>query len=132
MNFAEVELPTNKKFGFFFTVVFLFCSGYFYHLDNDLFFSAFALLGIFVLILTLVDAEMLLPMNRLWMRIGLILGIIVSPVVMGFIFFALLLPLALVTRFVGRDELGLKFKTSRTYWIKRDTQVTSKSFKNQF
>ena len=132
MKFTEVKLPTNRKFGFFFTFIFLIAAGYFY---KGSFMSAaygFATLAIVFLLATLVKADILLPLNKLWMRFGLLLGMIVSPIVLGLIFFAMFTPIAFLMRLFRRDELRLKFKKQNTHWIQRDTLMRRDSFKNQF
>ena len=132
MKFSEVELPSNNKFGFFFTAMFGIVATYFYVTDyTSLSYSMFGASVIFLLI-TIVKAEILLPLNKLWMRFGLLLGMIVSPVVLGVIFFGLFTPVALLMKLVGRDELRLKLKNKPSYWTLRSDQVQSESFKYQF
>ena len=84
------------------------------------------------LVITLVKSDALLPLNHLWMRFGLLLSIIVSPVVLGAIFFGLFTPLATIMRLRGRDELKLKFSDKASHWIFRNEPNKSGSFKNQF
>ena len=132
MKFSEVELPSNKKFGYFFALIFMLASGYFYL--NSFITEAYILAvtaAIFFLV-TLVKADFLLPLNKLWMRFGLLLGLIVSPIVLGVIFFGLFTPIAFIMRFSGRDELRLKLKGKKTHWISRDQVMPADSFKNQF
>ena len=74
----------------------------------------------------------MLPLNKLWMRFGLLLGMIVSPIVLGVVFFVVFTPIAFVMRLSGRDQLRLKFRERQSYWIKRDASVLADSFKNQF
>lgn len=83
-------------------------------------------------ITTLVKADVMLPLNKLWMRFGLLLGMIVSPIVLGVVFFVVFTPIAFVMRLSGRDQLRLKFRERQSYWIKRDASVLADSFKNQF
>ena len=132
MKFSEVELPSNNKFGFFFTAMFGIVATYFYVTDyTSLSYSMFGASVIFLLI-TIVKAEILLPLNKLWMRFGLLLGMIVSPVVLGVIFFGLFTPIAMLMRLSGRDELRLKFNQKVSYWITRTEPIKSESFKHQF
>ena len=132
MKFSEVELPSNKKFGFFFTLVSAITAGYFYTNASFTWAYVFAatLVGFFTV--TVVKADFLLPLNKLWMRFGLLLGMIVSPIVLGIIFFGLFTPIALLMRLSGRDELRLKFKSKTNYWISRSEPIQANSFKNQF
>jgi len=67
------------------------------------------------------------------MNFGLLLGIIVSPVVLGLIYFLIFTPMSFIMKLFGRDELKLKIKTKKTYWLSRtETKLDSDSFKNQF
>jgi hypothetical protein len=63
----------------------------------------------------------------------MLLGKIVSPIVLGLIFFVLITPAALITRLFGRDELKIKKRTVESYWVDRSTLgLESESFKNQY
>jgi len=127
----NVELPSNRKFGFFFTFVFLAAGSFFYFTAATVAaFILFFLSGSF-LAATLLKADILLPLNKLWMRFGLLLGMIVSPIVLGLIFFGLFTPIALVMRLAGRDELRLRFRKKSSHWIAREP-VPGESFKHQF
>ena len=132
MQFREVALPSNKKFGLFFAFIFGVATLYFY-LNASMslaYYMAFAS-AIFVVV-TIVKADVLLPLNKLWMRFGLLLGIIVSPIVLGVIFFGMFTPIAVLGRLSGRDELKLKFNNKASYWIPRSAPIQSDSFKQQF
>ena len=109
MKFSEIELPSNRKFGFFFTFVFVVAATYFYNSVNVIWTYVFIAAALIFLLVTLVKSDALLPLNKLWMRFGLLLGMIVSPIVLGIIFFGLFTPIAFVMRLSGRDELRLKF-----------------------
>jgi membrane-bound ClpP family serine protease len=128
----KTELPSNRKFGFFFTAVFLVASAYFHVKTNTTGFYTFGVLAVICLLVTIIKAELLLPLNKLWMRLGHLIGMFVSPIVLGFIFFGIFTPIGIIMRIFGRDELGLKFQKKRSYWIKRETVFEFNSFKNQF
>ena len=66
------------------------------------------------------------------MRFGLVLGMVVSPIVLSIIFFGLFVPIGLVMRLSGRDELRLKFTHKESHWIVRKGLISSESFKQQF
>ena len=132
MKFSEIELPSNRKFGIFFTFVFALAAAYFYNSDIMTWAYLFSATSLIFLVITLVKDELLLPLNKLWMRFGLLLGIIVSPIVLGVIFFGLFTPIAMLMRLSGRDELKLKFSRKASHWISRSEPIKSGSFKNQF
>ena len=134
MKLSDVELPSNRKFGFFFCMIFAALGVYSYLEDRMIvafLFFGFSLLFLFI---TLVKADTLLPLNKLWMQFGFLLGMIVSPIVLGIIFFGLFTPIGIVMRLFGRDELRLKFKKKKqSYWIVRGSVTNQEdNFKNQF
>ena len=132
MNWSSLELPSNRKFGFFFSTVFLAAAIYFYINNTDLVVYVLGILSALFFVITFVKADLLLPLNKLWMRVGFMLGIIMSPIVLGIIFFFLFTPIAFLMRLSGRDELKLRLKKQPSYWIKRDKEAQSDSYKNQF
>ena len=132
MKSSQIELPSNKKFGFFFTFVFSLTASYFYYTKNIDWTYAFVLVSLIFLLITIIKSDALLPLNKLWMRFGLLLGIIVSPIVLGVIFFGLFTPIAMLMRLTGRDELRIKFTHKSSYWISRNEPIKSESFKHQF
>ena len=132
MKFSDIELPSNKKFGFFFTFVFAILAFYFLFIDSILWAQALAILAALFLLITVIIPQVLLPLNKLWMRLGLLLGMIVSPIVLGIIFFGLVTPYGVVMGMFGRDELRLKFTKKSSHWISRSESIKSDSFKNQF
>jgi hypothetical protein len=82
----------------------------------------------------LIRPSLLHPLNRLWMRFGLLLGKIVSPIVMGLLFYATILPTGLVMRAMGKDLLRLRREPdANSYWIVRQPPgPASESMKDQF
>ena len=82
---------------------------------------------------TVIKAETLLPLNKLWVHFGLLLGMIVSPIVLGFIFFGIFAPISIVTRLFGRDELRLRFKKKTSHWVPSESSsLQFDAFKYQF
>ena len=133
MKFSDVDLPSNRKFGLFFSAVFAAVSAYFFVENSTVAAYAFFILCLRIFITTLVRADALLPLNKIWMRFGLLLGMIISPLVLGVIFFGLFTPIAILSRFFGRDELRLTFKEKPTHWILREpTTAQTDAFKQQF
>ncbi len=82
--------------------------------------------------ITIINADVLFPLNKLWIKFGILLGIIVNPIIMGIIFFGIFTPIAILMRLSGRDELRLRLKKKKTYWINRKTLNRFDSFKKQF
>ena len=131
-KFSDIKLPSNEKFGYFFTFVFLIITIYFY-INGDLtLFYVFGLIALSIFFVSVFNPKILLPFNKLWMILGFLLSIIISPIVMGLIFFGIFTPLAILMRLVKRDELNLKYNNKKSYWINRSEPIKSDSFKNQF
>jgi len=86
------------------------------------------------LILAITRPSLLVPLNRLWKKLGLALHKIVNPIVMGLIFFVCITPMGLIGRLFGRDALKLKLEPNGgSYWIRREPfGPDPKSMKNQF
>ena len=132
MKFSEVELPSNKKFGYFFAFIFGLAALYFYLNAAMSLASSMAFASAAFVVVTIVKADVLLPLNKLWMKFGLLLSMIVSPIIFGVIFFGLFTPIAVLMRMRGRDELRLKLNAKASHWISRSSSIKSVSFRNQF
>lgn len=133
MKSSDVELPSNRKFGFFFAAVFTIIGAFLFTGGQAVFsYVLFALAALF-LVITVIKAGLLLPLNKLWMYLGLLLGMIVKPIVLGVIFFGLFTPISLLMKLFGRDELRLKLITRESYWKERNTDAAqADAFKRQF
>ena len=129
MKNTEIKIGSNKSFGIVFFIVFLFISIYPLLNNGELRIWSFVIAIIF-LILGLINSKVLTPLNKLWFKFGLFLGKIVSPLIMGIIFFFVVTPTAFIMRIIGKDLLNLKFNNKKTYWIEK-TGPKSK-MKNQF
>jgi hypothetical protein len=131
---ALTQLPSDRRFGLTFCVIFLALGVYAVvkRLDIAAYLSLFAA-SVAVGSVAVAAPRALAPLNRLWFRFGMLLGRIVSPVILSVIFFGLLTPVACIARVFGRDELHLKRRAVPTYWISRTPPgPTGQSFKNQF
>ena len=125
-----VKVSSNRSFGFLFFVVFLAVSLWPLKSQGDLRLWAFILSLIF-LVLGVLNSTFLNPLNKLWHKFGIFLGSIVSPIVMGIVFFIVVTPVGLTMRFLGKDVLRInKSKFVSTYWINREKQTNT--MKKQF
>ena len=121
---------SNKSFGLLFFVVFLIIGLWPLKNGENLNFY-FITTSIIFLILGLINSKLLTPLNKSWIKLGEILGIIVAPIVMALVYFVILTPVSLIVRVFGKDLLNLKFlKEKESYWIKRKKSVSS--MKKQF
>ena len=125
----DVKLSSNKSFGVVFFVVFLFIG--LYPLINSEEIRIWSLIiSLIFLVLGLINSKILTPLNKLWFKFGVFLGRIVSPIIMGIIFFFVVTPIGFIMRLIGKDLLNLKFSNNKSYWIEK-TGPKSK-MKNQF
>ncbi len=121
---------SNRSFGLLFFIVFLIL-GLWPIKNGDNINIYFTTVSVFFLILGLINSKLLSPLNKSWIKLGEILGIIIAPVVMALVYFIILTPISLIVRLFGKDLLGLKFlKNQETYWIKRKKNLGS--MKKQF
>ena len=130
MKGVSVKISSNRSFGFLFFVVFFVVSLWPLKSQGDLRLWAFILSLVF-LVLGVLNSKLLTPLNKLWFKFGILLGSIVSPIVMGAVFFIIVTPMGLIMRFLGKDLLRInKNRTISTYWINRDKQKNT--MKKQF
>tara|TARA_B100001248_G_scaffold196771_1_gene151360 strand:+ start:236 stop:625 length:390 start_codon:yes stop_codon:yes gene_type:complete len=126
---TEIKIGSNKSFGIVFFIVFLLVALYPLINNGDLRIWSF-IIAIIFLILGLINSKVLTPLNKLWFKFGLLLGRVISPLIMGIIFFLVVTPTALIMRIIGKDLLSLKFNNKKSYWIEK-TGPKSK-MKDQF
>ena len=125
----DVKISSNRSFGIVFFIVFLLIA--LYPLINTGEFRLWSLIISFIfLILGILNSKILTPLNKLWFKFGIFLGKIVSPIIMGIIFFFVVTPIGVLMRFFGKDVLNLKYNNKKSYWIEK-TGPKSK-MKNQF
>tara|TARA_A100001015_G_scaffold233149_1_gene264207 strand:- start:1498 stop:1884 length:387 start_codon:yes stop_codon:yes gene_type:complete len=126
----DIKIGSNKSFGIVFFIFFLLVS--LYPLTNDESIRYWSLtISIIFLILGLLNSNLLSPLNKIWFRLGILLGKLISPLIMGIIFFLVVTPIGLIMKIIKKDLLNLKFrKDKETYWIEK-TEPKSK-MKNQF
>tara|TARA_Y100000816_G_scaffold287994_1_gene271721 strand:- start:3473 stop:3865 length:393 start_codon:yes stop_codon:yes gene_type:complete len=130
MKHKEIKTGSNKSFGIFFFVIFIIIALW-PLLKNENIRIWSIIISIIFLTLGLLNSKILTPFNKLWMRLGILLGSIVSPIVMGVIYFGVITPIGLIMKLFGKDVLNLKLdKNKPTYWLKKD-EIKSK-MKNQF
>ena len=125
----DIKINSNRNFGIVFFIVFLLIAIYPFLKGNDL--RIWSLLISFVfLILGLINSKLLSPLNKLWFKFGLFLGKIISPIIMGFIFFSVVTPIGIIMRLLKKDLLNLKYNQKKTYWIEKAGPKSK--MKNQF
>ena len=122
-------ISSNKSFGLVFFIVFLIIALY-PLLENESVRLWSIILSAIFLILGMLDSKFLTPLNKIWFKFGILLGNIISPIVMGLVFFTVVTLTAVLMRIFKKDLLSLKKNNNKTYWVER-TGPKSK-MKNQF
>lgn len=120
----NIKLPDNRKFGFLFSSIFLLASFFFQFKQNTYLFIIFFFLSLIFFLISLIKPSLLFIFNRAWMTFGFFLGKIINPIIMSFIYFIILSPLAITLRLFGRDELKIKTKSVNTYWCSNNQNKT--------
>jgi hypothetical protein len=118
-------LPSDRSFGWTFTGVFTLVA----------FFQPWLLaLAALTALVTMIRAHWLAPFNRAWMKLAELLHRVVSPVVLGVIYFGVFTPVGLVMRAFGRDAMCRRFEPTRpSYWVPRDPPgPPDNSFRDMF
>lgn len=128
---GEGQMGSERSFGIVFAVVFALFGSWPLLQETG---PGLELLGISAAfgLLAWLRPAVLRPLNRLWYRIGVLLNRIVSPVVMGAIFFLMVLPFGLVRRWSGADPLRLRKPTEGSYWRRRQGNADPSGMERQF
>ena len=125
----NIKLPSNRNFGIVFFIVFLIIALWPLLKQNEIRIWSLIISFIFF-VLGLINSKLLTPLNKLWFKFGILLGNIISPIVMGIVFFLVVTPTGLIMRFFRKDILKLKKNSRDSYWINKDN--TNSSMRNQF
>tara|TARA_B100001769_G_C22034327_1_gene555826 strand:- start:282 stop:668 length:387 start_codon:yes stop_codon:yes gene_type:complete len=126
---SETNTSSNRSFGIVFSIVFLIIATYPLINNEDIRIWSLIVSLIF-LILGYSQSSILTPLNRLWYKFGIFLGRIVSPIILGVIFFFIVTPTSLLMRLFKKDLLNLKFSNNKSYWINK--QDPKSKMKNQY
>ena len=125
----DVKISSNRSFGIVFFIVFLLIALYPLTYSQDLRIWS-VIISIIFLVLGLFNSKILTPLNKLWFKFGILLGKIVSPLIMGIIFFLVVTPTGFIMRLLGKDLLNLKYNKKKSYWIEKSGPKSK--MKNQF
>ena len=125
----DIRISSNKSFGLVFFVVFLVIA--LYPLTHNGEIRAWsAIISLIFLLLGLLNSKILSPLNKLWFKFGIFLGKLISPLIIGIIFFLVVTPIGLIMRLFGKDVLNLKYNKNHSYWIEKNGPKSK--MKNQF
>jgi len=115
----DIKISSNRSFGIVFFIVFLLIALYPLIYNGEIRIWSL-LISIIFLILGLLKSKILTPFNKLWFKFGIFLGKMISPVIMGIIFFLVVTPIGLIMRLLGKDVLNLKYHKNKSYWIEKN------------
>ena len=119
----------NRSFGILFFIVFLLIA--IWPLINSESIRIWSIIiSTLFLILGITNSKILTPLKRGWIKLGEILGKVVAPIIMGFIYFIIITPIGILMRLFGKDLLNIKFNKNKSYWIKREKNINT--MKRQF
>jgi hypothetical protein len=127
-NLISIKRKDNITFGILFFVLFLIIG--LYPLKSEGLIRIWSVvLSLVFLIITIIRPNLFTFINKLWIQFGILLGKIISPVVMGLVFFFVVTPIGILVRIFKKDVMGLK-RGANTYWINREDKL--QSMKKQF
>jgi len=125
----KAKIGSNRSFGIVFFIVFLIVALWPLQNNNDIRIWSLIISLIF-LFLGIFNSKLLNPLNILWYKFGIFLGRIISPIIMGLIFFIVVTPIAILLKIFKKDVLSLKKNNSDTYWKKKSDYDSN--MRNQF
>ena len=127
-NSIKIKSKDNITFGILFFIFFLIIG--LYPLKSDEVIRVWSVvLSLVLLIITIIKPNLFTFLNKLWIQFGILLGKIISPIVMGLVFFFVVTPIGMLVRILRKDVMGLK-RGASSYWINREDKV--QTMKKQF
>jgi hypothetical protein len=129
----EVKGSSDRNFGLLFAAFFGLVGGSkLWH--GTAYAWAWLVAAVVVLVIALSWPSLLGPFNRAWMKLGLLLSRVVSPVLTAVLFYVCVVPIGLIMRATGRDPLRQRFDPEAlSYWITRESMDISRNdMRNQF
>ncbi len=124
----NIKIKNNITFGILFFIFFLII-GFYPLISNEPIRIWSVIVSLVFLIITIIKPNLFTFLNKLWVKFGFLLGKIISPIVMGLVFFFVVTPIGILVRIFKKDLIGLK-KGASSYWINREDKL--QSMKKQF
>ena len=125
----DIKISSNRSFGIVFFIVFLLIALYPLIYSGEIRVWS-AIISLILLALGVLNSKILTPLNKLWFKFGIFLSKIISPLIMGIIFFLVVTPIGLIMRIFGKYVLNLKYNKNQSYWIEK--KGPKSKMKNQF
>jgi hypothetical protein len=130
-NFINIKKKDNITFGILFFIFFLIV-GLYPLISNEPIRIWSIIVSLIFLITTTIKPNLFTFLNKLWIKFGIFIGKIISPIVMGLVFFFVVTPIGIFAKILKKDIMGLKRGGGRvsSYWITRKDKI--QSMKKQF
>ena len=124
----NIKRKNNITFGILFFVFFLII-GLYPLISNEPIRIWSIIVSLVFLIVTIIQPNLFTFLNKLWIKFGILLGKIISPIVMGLVFFFVVTPIGIFVKILKKDVMSLK-RGASSYWITREDKIHS--MKKQF
>lgn len=127
-NSINIKRKNNITFGILFFIFFLIV-GLYPLISNEPIRIWSIIVSLVFLTVTIIKPNLFTFLNKLWIKFGILLGKIISPIVMGLVFFFVVTPIGIFVKVLKKDVMGLK-RGASSYWITREDKI--QSMKKQF
>ena len=127
-NSINIKRKNNITFGILFFIFFLIV-GLYPLISNEPIRIWSIIVSLVFLIITIIKPNLFTFLNKLWIKFGILLGKIISPIVMGLVFFFVVTPIGIFVKILKKDVMSLK-RGQSSYWITREDKI--QSMKKQF
>ena len=119
------KLDQNRIFGIVFSFFFLslLIINFFFFKKPNYF---LILLIILLILITIIKPSLFHPLNKLWLKLGFIIGTITTPILSGLLFFLIVTPIGFIFKILKKDILKLNFERKKTYWVKKELKSNMK------
>ena len=121
----NIKLSSIRSFGIVFFIFFTIIAFYSVLNNNGIRFWSL-IIGFIFLFLGLVNSPLLKPLNLIWFKFGLFLGKLISPIIMGIVYFIVVFPTFLLLKLFKRNYLNIKYEKNKvSYWINVKNKQTT-------
>jgi hypothetical protein len=126
------KTASSRSFGYLIAFVLALVGGLHYWAQGAGHIGWLVVAAVFLAI-AIVMPRLLLPLKRLWLKLGHVLHVVVSPIFIGVLYVSSIVSVGLLMKLFGKDGLSLKRSSAASsYWVKRDGGPSRESLRNQF
>lgn len=127
---SSLNLTSNKKFGYFFSIVFIILTIYFFFKNNQFFLYFFLTLSLVFILITIFKDFWLKELNNIWFNLGILLSKLVSPLILAIIFYFIITPFGIIKKIFKLGTVNYKNKKINSFW--RDCVKEKENFDDPF